>query len=90
EGEVRNWAARYLEVKPRQIALTGSTTEGLGMIYGGLQVGPGQEILTTEHEHYSTHKCLAFRHQRQGTSVRKLRLFEQPWQVSTDQVLSTI
>ncbi|NER60075.1 aminotransferase class V-fold PLP-dependent enzyme, partial [Pseudomonas sp. MAFF212428] len=90
EGEVRNWAARYLEVRPRQIALTGSTTEGLGMIYGGLQVAPGQEILTTAHEHYSTHNCLAFRQQRQGTSVRKLRLFEQPWQVSTDQVLSTI
>ena len=25
EGEVRDWAARYLEVRPRQIALTGST-----------------------------------------------------------------
>lgn len=90
EAEVRHWAARYLEVRPRQIALTGSTTEGLGMIYGGLQVGPGQEILTTEHEHYSTHSCLALRQQRQGTPVRKLRLFEKPWQVSTDQVLTTI
>lgn len=90
EGEVREWAGRYLEVKPRQIALTGSTTEGLGMIYGGLQVGANQEILTTEHEHYSTNKCLAFREQRQGTQVRKLRLFKNPWEVSTDQVLSTI
>lgn len=90
EGEVREWAARYLEVRPRQIALTGSTTEGLGMIYGGLDVSADQEILTTEHEHYSTHKCLAFRTQRQGTQVRKLRLFDNPWQVSTDQVLSTL
>ncbi|QBF27499.1 aminotransferase class V-fold PLP-dependent enzyme [Pseudomonas tructae] len=90
EGEVREWAARYLQVQPRQIALTGSTTEGLGMIYGRLQVGAGQEILTTEHEHYSTHNTLDFRQRHEGTQVRKLRLFEQPWQVSTDQVLSTI
>ncbi|MCU1731902.1 MULTISPECIES: aminotransferase class V-fold PLP-dependent enzyme [unclassified Pseudomonas] len=90
EGEVREWAARYLEVRPRQIALTGSTTEGLGMIYGGLNVAADQEILTTEHEHYSTHKSLAFRTQRQGTKVRKLRLFDNPWEISKDQVLSTI
>ncbi|HEK0906511.1 TPA: aminotransferase class V-fold PLP-dependent enzyme [Pseudomonas putida] len=90
EDEVRDWAARYLEVGPRQIALTGSTTEGLAMIYGGLQVGAKQEILTTEHEHYSTHKTLAFRTQREGTQVRKIRLFDNPWEVSTDQVLTTV
>ncbi|QXH44128.1 aminotransferase class V-fold PLP-dependent enzyme [Pseudomonas xanthosomatis] len=90
EDEVREWAGRYLEVGPRQIALTGSTTEGLAMIFGGLKVGPGQEILVTEHEHYSTHKALAFRTARQGTAVRKIRLFDNPWTVSTDQVLSTI
>ncbi|MDR2309337.1 MAG: aminotransferase class V-fold PLP-dependent enzyme [Paucimonas sp.] len=90
EDEVRDWAGRYLEVGPRQIALTGSTTEGLAMIYGGLKVAPGQEILTTEHEHYSTHRTLAFRTRREGTQVRKLRLFDKPWEVSTDQVLSTL
>ncbi|QXH33931.1 pyoverdine-tailoring periplasmic protein PvdN [Pseudomonas muyukensis] len=90
EDEVREWAARYLEVGPRQIALTGSTTEGLAMIYGGLKVGADQEILVTEHEHYSAHKALAFRSQRQGTAVRKIRLFDNPWTVSSDQVLSTL
>ncbi|NIF15539.1 aminotransferase class V-fold PLP-dependent enzyme [Pantoea sp. Cy-639] len=90
EDEVRDWAGRYLEVGPRQIALTGSTTEGLAMIYGGLKVTPGQEILTTEHEHYSTHRTLAFRTRREGTQVRKLRLFDKPWEVSTDQVLTTL
>ncbi|MFG0528744.1 aminotransferase class V-fold PLP-dependent enzyme [Pseudomonas sp. yb_2] len=90
EAEVREWAGRYLEVKPRQIALTGSTTEGLGMIYGGLRLNPQQEILTTEHEHYSTRNILAYRSQRDGTQVRKLRLFDDPAKVSDDQVLSTI
>ena len=90
EDEVREWAARSLEVGPRQIALTGSTTEGLAMIYGGLKVGAGQEVLITEHEHYCAQKALEFRNQRQGTAVRQIRLFDDPWTVSTDQVLSTL
>ncbi|MFK3774292.1 aminotransferase class V-fold PLP-dependent enzyme [Pseudomonas sp. NPDC089406] len=90
EDQVREWAGRYLGVRPRQVALTGSTTEGLGMIYGGLHVAPHQEILTTEHEHYSTRNCLAFRQRQQGTQVRKLRLFDTPREVSTDRVLTLI
>lgn len=90
EDQVREWAARYLQVRPRQVALTGSTTEGLGMIYGGLHVAAHQEILTTEHEHYSTRNCLAFRQRQQGTRVRKLRLFDTPREVSIDRVLSVI
>lgn len=90
EGEVRDWAARYLEVNPRQIALTGSTTEGLGMIYAGLKVRSDQEILSTEHEHYAAYRALEFRTLRQGTQVRKLRLFNDPQQLSVDQILSTI
>lgn len=90
EENVRLWASRYLQAKPTQIALTGSTTEGLAMIYGGVQVRPDQEILTTVHEHYSTNNILHFRNQRDGTRVRKIQLFEQPQSISADQVLDTI
>ncbi|VVO19169.1 aminotransferase class V-fold PLP-dependent enzyme [Pseudomonas fluorescens] len=90
EAEVRNQAGKYLQAKPGQIALTGSTTEGLAMIYGGIHVRPDQEILTTEHEHYSTHSILEFRAQKQQTRVRKIRLFKDPQQLSTDEVLDSI
>lgn len=90
EAAVREWAARYLEVTPRQIALAGSTTEGLGLIYGGLRIAPGQEILTTVHEHSAARHTMGFRTTRDGTTVRRLRLFEDPAKVSTDQVLATI
>jgi selenocysteine lyase/cysteine desulfurase len=90
EENVRLWAGRYLQAKPTQIALTGSTTEGLAMIYGSVQVRPDQEILTTVHEHYSTNNILRFRSQRDGTRVRKIQLFEQPQSISADQVLETI
>ena len=90
EGQVREWAARYLQATPGQIALTGSTTEGLAMIYGGLRVRPDQEILTTEHEHFSTDSILAFRTQRDATQVRKIKLFANAHQVSVDEVLTSI
>lgn len=90
EAAVREWAARYLEVTPRQIALTGSTTEGLGLIYGGLKIAPGQEILTTVHEHSAARHTMGFRTSRDGTRVRRLRLFDDPAKVSSDQVLTTI
>jgi selenocysteine lyase/cysteine desulfurase len=87
---VRVWAGRYLNAKPEQIALTGSTTEGLAMIYGGIHVRPNQEILVSEHEHYSTNYTLEYRQQRQGTQVRKLKLFENSRDISVDEVLDSI
>ncbi|MGY2377741.1 pyoverdine-tailoring periplasmic protein PvdN [Pseudomonas sp. SDO524_S393] len=90
EGQVREWAGRYLNAKPPQIALTGSTSEGLAMIYGGIKVRPDQEILTTAHEHYATQNVLDFRVLKQGTQVRRIRLFEDAHQVSADEVLGNI
>ena len=90
EGQVREWAGRYLKATPPQIALTGSTSEGLAMIYGGLQVRADQEILTTVHEHYATQNVLDFRARQQGTQVRRISLFESPSRVSVDEVLGNI
>lgn len=90
ENEVRTWAGKYLNARPGQIALTGSTTEGLAIIYGGIHVRPDQEILTTEHEHSCTRAILGFRQRRDGTQVRKIRLFKDSATVSRDEILSTI
>lgn len=90
EAEVRDWAGRYLQARPGQIALTGSTTEGLSMIYGGIHVRPDQEILTTVHEHYSTEYTLDYRVKKEGTQVRKIKLFENAHTMSVDEVLGAI
>ncbi len=90
EQNVRVWAGRYLKAKPEQIALTGSTTEGLAMIYGGIHVRPDQEILISEHEHYSTNYSLDYRQQQQGTKVRKIKLFESSHDLSVDEVLGSL
>lgn len=90
EENVRVWAGRYLQANAKQIALTGSTTEGLAMIYGGAHVRPDQEILTTLHEHYATHTILALRTERDGTRVRKISLFKDPHTASKTEILAAI
>lgn len=90
EENVRVWAGRYLQADAKQIALTGSTTEGLAMIYGGVHVRPDQEILTTEHEHYATHTILALRSERDGTRVRKIRLFKDSYSATKAEILAAI
>lgn len=90
EEAVRVLAGQYVQADARQIALTGSTTEGLAMIYGGVQVRADQEILTTAHEHYATHTILELRTQRDGTKVRKISLFKDPYRISKDELLANI
>jgi selenocysteine lyase/cysteine desulfurase len=90
EENVRVWAARYLQANAKQIALTGSTTEGLATIYGGVHVRADQEILTTVHEHYATHTILALRTERDGTRVRKIPLFKDVYHASKAEILANI
>lgn len=70
-GEVYAAAAEYLAVANHAvIALTDSTTMGLGLLHGGLGLREGQEILTTVHDHYSTANSLRLRAERTGAAVR--------------------
>jgi selenocysteine lyase/cysteine desulfurase len=69
-------AATYMGVKPDEIALTDSTTMGLAILYGGLPLKGGDEVLTTTHDHYSTHESLRLATERAGATVRKVVLYE--------------
>ena len=53
-------AAAYLGGDPRDIALTDSTTMGLGLLYTGVDLQAGQEIITTTHDFYATHEALRY------------------------------
>jgi isopenicillin-N epimerase len=95
EQEVRRAAARYLGGDANDVALTDSTTMGLGILYGGLRLGPGQEVLTTTHDHYATHENLRLRAARTGgpgapALMRKIALYDQPDQVSTQEVVTRL
>lgn len=75
EQEVASAAAAYLGTDPELIALTGSTTMGLGLAYRTFRLKAGDEVLTTEHDHYSTHEALRLRARADGVTVRKVRLY---------------
>ena len=49
DGRVTEAAATYLETDESQIALTDSTTMGLGLLYSGLRLEPGDEVLLRGH-----------------------------------------
>lgn len=90
EHNVREWAGRYLNVKPGQVALTESTTQGLGLVYAGLHIAPGQEILSTVHEHSAAKAAMNFRHERDGTPVRRIELFKDAHSASREEILANL
>jgi selenocysteine lyase/cysteine desulfurase len=87
EEKVRAAAADYLGADPGEVALTDSTTMGLGLVYGGLELGRGAEVLTTEHDFFSTHESLRLRTERDGAVVRRVRLYDDPATASADQIV---
>ncbi|WP_274423332.1 aminotransferase class V-fold PLP-dependent enzyme [Chelativorans sp. YIM 93263] len=86
----RQAAGDYLGVHPSHIALTDSTTMGIGLVYTGLKLQPGDEVLTTEHDYYVTHESLRLMAERTGAGVRKITLFEDPAETSEDEIVSRI
>jgi isopenicillin-N epimerase len=72
---VRQAAAAYLGGRAEDVALTRSTTEGLAAVYAGLPLAPGDEILTTPHDHYSHHEAIRLAARRAGAAVRRAALY---------------
>jgi len=87
-------AADYLDLPTTRetpanawIAQVDSTTMGLGLLYGGISIRHGQEILTSLHDHYSTSQSIALRRDRTGVSQVSLSLYEDPYGHSPDDIV---
>ncbi|HSQ52124.1 MAG TPA: aminotransferase class V-fold PLP-dependent enzyme [Nitrospiraceae bacterium] len=90
EAAVLRAAADYLAVDPTEIALTDSTTMGLGLLYGGLTLRAGQEILTTLHDHYATETSLRLCTERTEATVRQISLYDSLKHVSRQELLDNL
>jgi isopenicillin-N epimerase len=75
EGEVLQSAANYLGVQAADLALTDSTSMGLGLLYSGLRLSPRDEILTTTHDHYATESAIAVCAERTQCTVKRIDLY---------------
>jgi selenocysteine lyase/cysteine desulfurase len=78
ESEVRRAAASYLGGTPEQVALTDSTTMGLGLLYSGLRVRPDQDAVTSTHDFIAHHSALESMSRRTGAPVRRVALYDDP------------
>lgn len=90
EAAIRSAAGRYLHVRADELALTESTTMGLALLYSGLQLSAGDEILTTTHDFYSTHVSLSLRALRTGARIRKISLYRDARHASVDEILAAV
>src|SRR5688572_1386627 len=90
ESEVAKAAHAYLGGDEGGTAFTDSTTAGLGLLYSGLKLAPGDEILTTEHDFYATHESLRLLAARTGCTVRRVRLYGDPATATEDEILSAL
>jgi selenocysteine lyase/cysteine desulfurase len=87
---VRVEAASYLGGKPEEVAITQNTTTGLALVYHGLPLKPGQEVLTTHHDHVVHHESIRMATERAGASYRKIPLFDQASTATVDGIVGRI
>jgi isopenicillin-N epimerase len=90
EAAVLHAASVYLGARPEDIALTDSTTMGLSLLYAGLDVQAGQELLTTTHDFFVTHEALETKARRSGASVRKIKLYDRSDAASETEIVERI
>jgi L-cysteine/cystine lyase len=81
-AELRSRVAGMLGCDVGELALTGSTTDGVNAVLGALELGAGDEVLTSEHEHPGVLAPLAGLRQRRGIRVRTAPMGELAGSVS--------
>src|SRR2546421_5895390 len=90
EKATRQAASEHLGCEPDDLAMTDSTTMGLGTFYNGLQLREGQEILSTTHDHPATFRALDLRAARTGAVVRRIPLYTHAPEATADQMTQAL
>src|SRR4051794_33738264 len=90
EGEVLKSASSYLGVLPADIALTDSTSMGLGLLYSGLRLTTGDEILTTTHDHYATESSIGVCADRTGCTVKRIDMYKDASTATSDAMVDAV
>jgi isopenicillin-N epimerase len=90
EAAVLRAGGAYMRARPADIALTDSTTMGLGLLYNGVDLRAGQEALTTTHDFYATHEALRLKAVRTGATVRRVPLYRNAARATVDEIVSSL
>lgn len=87
---VQKAAAEYVGGKPEEIALIDSTTVGLALIYHGLKLRSGEEILCTTHDHFVHHEAIRLAAAKSGASTRRVTLYDNPATATVDEMVERL
>ena len=74
----RQRVAAYLGADPGEIVLTRNTTEGNNFVAQGVELGPGDEVLLSEHNHPSNRESWKYRARRDGFAVVEVPVASPP------------
>lgn len=88
--QVAERVAKYIGAKPEEIALTASTTQSLALVYHGLPLRAGDEVLCTTHDHYSHHESIRYACERVGATSRQVQLYAPAEPVDVDRLVERI
>ncbi|MCI3920067.1 aminotransferase class V-fold PLP-dependent enzyme [Paenibacillus sp. TRM 82003] len=87
----RESAANYLGIADhKDITLVDSTTVGLGLVYAGLNIQKGHEILTSEHNYYSQQEAIRRASERTGATFREVKYYDDIKTVTTDEMVENM
>jgi L-cysteine/cystine lyase len=85
-GRLRTALAAEIGVEPELISLTTSTTEGCRIVLAGLELGPDDEIVTTDAEHFGLLGPVHL----SGARVRVAALRDRPAAESLEAILAEV
>lgn len=82
--------ARFLGTFPDQLALTESTTAGVSVVLKSLDLKPGEEVVSSVHEHYSVDMTLNNLVRSTGIRHQRISLYADPAQATRDEIISRL
>ena len=82
--------AKTIGAQPNEVALTQNTTTGLALIYHGLPLAAGDEIITTNQDHFVHHEAIRLSTERNGATWRKIALFDSFDSISAGDIVDRI
>jgi selenocysteine lyase/cysteine desulfurase len=72
--EVCSRAAEFLGADLSELVITRNTTEGMNQVATGIDLGPGDEVLTTNHEHPGGACCWEYLQKHRGVRVNYMKM----------------
>jgi selenocysteine lyase/cysteine desulfurase len=71
-GRLRRRVAGLFGCEPGEVAITGSTTDGVNVVLNALDLRPGDDVVTSDEEHPGVLAPLAAARERHGIRVREV------------------